>query len=81
MFKLNLYDNWMDTVSNYTCFCRLILILKCLSISYSKTIKLVKAKSSSVWRLYSLEQWPDIEYNMRNLILEDFKSRTKIDLK
>lgn len=37
MVLMNLYDDWLQTISSYTAFSRLVLILRALHVNMDKT--------------------------------------------
>jgi len=37
MLMFNLYDDWLNDISAFTAFSRLVLILRSISVSYDKT--------------------------------------------
>ena len=59
----NLYDDWAASVSHYTCFSRLILILRALHVNPEKARVILRPDRSIVtqphhmWPTLSDEQW------------------------
>jgi hypothetical protein len=63
MVLFNIYDDWLKTVSSYTAFSRLILILRALHVNPEKARMLLRPDKSvitqphHVWPTLSDEQW------------------------
>ncbi len=63
MLLFNLYDDWLRTVSAYTAFSRLILILRALHVNIDKARMVLKPDKSVVtephhiWPTLTDEQW------------------------
>jgi len=80
----NLYDNWIHTVSAFTAFSRLILILKGLDLDCIETKKIMGLKmdtgeKKSFWPIFTDEEWIKNEISIKDLILENFATKNKID--
>ena len=80
----NLYDNWLNSVSPFTAFSRLILILKGLEFDFEKINKLLgfnsrEKRAQHFWPLFSDDQWIEIEIVLKDLILKDFADKNNID--
>ena len=80
----NLYDNWIDTVSEFTAFSRLILILKglevdCKQIKQILGVGLEKNVKNFFWPFFTNEEWITLEITLKDLILESFATKNKID--
>lgn len=67
MCMFNLYDDWVTSVSVYTAFSRLILILRALHVNGEKARMLLRPDRSVVvqahhmWPTLSDEQWIKVE--------------------
>jgi pre-mRNA-processing factor 8 len=67
MCMFNLYDDWVNSVSVYTAFSRLILILRALHVNGEKARMLLRPDRSIVvqphhmWPTLSDEQWIKVE--------------------
>ncbi|CAM9592902.1 unnamed protein product, partial [Ectocarpus sp. 12 AP-2014] len=63
MVLFNIYDDWLKTISSYTAFSRLILILRALHVNQDRTKvilrpdKTVVTQPHHVWPSLSDEQW------------------------
>lgn len=44
----NLYDDWLKTISSYTAFSRLILILRALHVNPDKTKIVLKPEKTTI---------------------------------
>ena len=67
MVLFNIYDDWLKTITSYTAFSRLILILRALHVSPDRTKvilrpdKTVVTEPHHIWPTLSVEQWPKVE--------------------
>lgn len=63
MVLFNIYDDWLKTISSYTAFSRLILILRALHVNPDKARTLLRPDKSiitqphHVWPSLTDEQW------------------------
>lgn len=63
MVLFNIYDDWLKTISSYTAFSRLILILRALHVNPDKARSLLRPDKSiltqphHVWPSLTDEQW------------------------
>lgn len=86
MVLFNFYDDWLKTISSYTAFSRVILLLRALSISPDRTNLLLRPDASVVtqehhiWPSFSDEQWIDIETQLRDLILNDYAQKHDVEI-
>jgi len=75
MVLFNLFDNWLKSVSSFTAFSRLILILRALHVSNEKSRIILKPNKSvitqpnHVWPTLSDDEWVKVEVELKNLIL------------
>lgn len=82
----NMYDDWLDTISNFTGFNRTILLMRALHVNAQKSSILLKEASKVgkqagfVWPKIILEDWMKVEIELRNLILADFAKRTNVNV-
>lgn len=86
MVLFNAYDDWLKTISSYTAFSRLILILRALHIATDKT-KLVLRPDRNVlteehhlWPTLTDEAWVGVETQLRDLILNDYGRRNHVNV-
>ncbi|KAL8763947.1 MAG: hypothetical protein Q9184_000390 [Pyrenodesmia sp. 2 TL-2023] len=85
MMLYNLYDEWLKTISSYTAFSRLILILRALHVNQDKTKlllrpdKTVVTKEHHIWPTLSDEDWIKVEVQLRDLILNDYGKKNNVN--
>ncbi|CAI5756086.1 unnamed protein product [Candida verbasci] len=86
MILFNFYDDWLKTISPYTAFSRIILILRSLNINEETTIHIlhpepdVVTKEHHIWPSLTDEQWIDVEAQLRDLILEDYSRKFNVNI-
>ena len=86
MVLFNIYDDWLKTISSYTAFSRLILILRALHVSPDRTKAILRPDKSvvtlphHVWPSLSDEQWIKIEVSLKDLILADYGKRNNVNV-
>lgn len=86
MLLFNVYDDWLDSVSNYTAFSRLVLIMRALHINSEKTKMIMKAaasgpkQSNHIWPTLTQDEWPQVEIELRNIILADFAKSCNVNI-
>ena len=82
MVLFNFYDDWLKSISPYTAFSRVILILRALNIDTETANHILRPSASIVtqdhhiWPSLSDEQWVDVEAQLRDLILSDYSKNT-----
>ena len=85
MVLYNLYDDWLKTISSYTAFSRLILILRALHVNQDKTKLLLRpdktviTKEHHIWPSLSDEDWIKVEVQLRDLILNDYGKKNNVN--
>ncbi|OJD40749.1 pre-mrna-processing-splicing factor 8 [Diplodia corticola] len=85
MVLFNLYDEWLKTISSYTAFSRLILILRALHVNQDKTKlilrpdKTVITQEHHIWPTLSDEDWIKVEVSLRDLILNDYGKKNNVN--
>ena len=85
MMLYNLYDEWLKTISSYTAFSRLILILRALHVNQDKTKLLLRpdktviTKEHHIWPTLSDEDWIKVEVQLRDLILNDYGHKNNVN--
>ncbi|ESQ55973.1 hypothetical protein EUTSA_v10024184mg [Eutrema salsugineum] len=83
MFLFNIYDDWLTSISSYTAFSRLILILRALHVSNEKAKMLLKPDKSVVtethhiWPSLTNDQWIKVE--VKDLILSDYAKKNNVN--
>lgn len=86
MVLFNLYDEWLKSISSYTAFSRLILILRALHVNQDKTKlilrpdKTVITQDHHIWPSLSDEEWITVETQLRDLILHDFSRKNNVNV-
>lgn len=85
MVLFNLYDDWLKTISSYTAFSRLILILRSLHVNMDKTKLLLRpdktviTQEHHIWPSLSDEDWIKVETQLRDLILNDYGKKNNVN--
>ncbi|KAK5016633.1 pre-mRNA-splicing factor 8, partial [Cryomyces antarcticus] len=85
MVLFNLYDEWLKTISSYTAFSRLILILRALHVNQDKTKLLLRPDRTvithehHIWPSLSDEDWIKVETQLRDLILNDYGKKNNVN--
>ena len=86
MVLFNLYDEWLKSISSYTAFSRLILILRALQVNPDKTKlvlrpdKTVITQDHHIWPSLSDEDWIKVETQLRDLILNDYGKKNNVNV-
>ncbi|CAI4219162.1 unnamed protein product [Parascedosporium putredinis] len=86
MVLFNLYDEWLKTISSYTAFSRLILILRALHVNMDKTKlilrpdKTVITQDHQIWPTLTDEDWIKVETQLRDLILHDYGKKNNVNV-
>lgn len=86
MVLFNLYDDWLKSISPYTAFSRLILLLRAIEVNKERTNLILRPDASVVtheyhiWPSFSDEQWVDVEVQLRDLILNDYSKKHNISI-
>ena len=71
MVLFNIYDDWLKTISSYTAFSRLILILRALHVNVDKARMILKPDKTiitephHVWPSLTDEQWIKVYITLR----------------
>merc|ERR1719506_1372039 len=86
MVLFNLYDDWLKTISSYTAFSRLILILRGLHVAIDKVKQILRPDASvvtephKIWPTLGDEQWIKIEVALKDLILGDYGKKNNVNV-
>ncbi|ANQ06110.1 Pre-mRNA splicing factor [Plasmodium coatneyi] len=86
MLLFNLYDDWLNTISSFTAFSRLILILRSLHINPQQTKILLQPNKNIVtqphhiWPSFNNNQWINLEVQLKDLILNDYAKRNNVHI-
>ena len=76
MVLFNLYDDWLKTISSYTAFSRLILILRALHVNADRTKVILKPDKTTItephhiWPTLTDEEWVPVEVRLRAISLD-----------
>ncbi|KAH8929155.1 PROCN-domain-containing protein [Atractiella rhizophila] len=86
MILANLYDDWLKSISSYTAFSRLILILRGLHVNNEKAKIILRPTKATitqphhVWPSLTPEEWLPVELALRDLILADYAKRNSVNV-
>jgi len=86
MVLANLYDDWLKSISSYTAFSRLILLLRALHVNNEKAKIILRPNKSTitqphhVWPTLEDEEWIRVELALRDLILSDYAKRNSVNV-
>eukprot|EP00698_Gefionella_okellyi_P003542 TRINITY_DN13333_c0_g1_i1.p1 TRINITY_DN13333_c0_g1~~TRINITY_DN13333_c0_g1_i1.p1 ORF type:complete len:2328 (-),score=536.75 TRINITY_DN13333_c0_g1_i1:58-7041(-) len=86
MVLFNLYDDWLKSISSYTAFSRLILILRALHLNIERTKailrpdKTVTTAAHHIWPTLSDENWMKVEVALKDLILADYGKKNNVSV-
>jgi U5 snRNP spliceosome subunit len=86
MVLFNIYDDWLKTISSYTAFSRLILILRGLHVDVDKVKMILRPDKSVVtephhiWPSLTDEQWIKVEVALKDLILADYGKKNNVNV-
>ncbi|GAB2224832.1 hypothetical protein Droror1_Dr00005609 [Drosera rotundifolia] len=85
MVLFNIYDDWLKSISSYTAFSRLILILRALHVNNEKAKMLLKpdrtvvTEPHHIWPSLNDDQWMKVEVALRDLILSDYAKKNNVN--
>lgn len=86
MVLFNIYDDWLKTISSYTAFSRLVLILRALHVNNDKTKTILKpdkttiTESHHIWPSLTDEEWIRVEVALKDLILADYGKKNNVNV-
>jgi len=86
MVLFNLYDDWLKSISSYTAFSRLILILRALHVNNERTKIILKpdkttvTKPHHIWPTLTDEEWIKVEVALKDLILADYGKKNNVNI-
>jgi len=86
MVLFNIYDDWLKTISSYTAFSRLILVLRALHVHVDRTKVILRPDKETVtephhiWPTLSDEEWIQIEVALKDLILADYGKKNNVNV-
>jgi pre-mRNA-processing factor 8 len=86
MVLFNVFDDWLRTISSYTAFSRLILILRGLHVNPERTKMILRPDISvvtephHVWPTLTNPAWQLVELALRDLILADYGKKNNVNV-
>ncbi len=86
MVLFNLFDDWLNSISSYTAFSRLILTLRALHVNYEKSRMILKpsknviTQPNHIWPTLTDDEWVKVEVELKNLILNDFAKKNNVNV-
>ena len=86
MVLFNLYDDWLKSVSSYTAFSRLVLILRALHVNIDKTKVILRPDKTTItephhiWPTLKDEEWIKVEVALKDLILADYGKKNNVNV-
>ncbi|CAD7696789.1 unnamed protein product [Ostreobium quekettii] len=86
MVLFNIYDDWLKTISSYTAFSRLILILRALHVNPDKARMVLKpdrtvvTEKHHIWPTLTDEQWMKVEIALKDLVLADYAKKNNVNV-
>jgi pre-mRNA-processing factor 8 len=86
MVLFNLYDDWLKSISSFTAFSRLILILRALHVNNERAKIILKPDKTTVtqphhiWPTLTDEEWVKVEVELKNLILADYSKKNNVNV-
>ena len=86
MVLYNLYDDWLNNVSSFTAFSRVILILRALHVNMDRTRAILKphkgviTKPNHIWPTLTDEEWIKVEVDMKNLVINDYSRKNNVNV-
>jgi len=86
MAIFNLYDDWLKSISSFTAFSRLILILRALHVNNERTRIILKPSNTiitqphHVWPNLQDQQWIGVESALKDLIMADYGKKNNVNV-
>jgi pre-mRNA-processing factor 8 len=86
MVLFNIYDDWLRTISSYTAFSRLILILRALHVSTDRCKVILRPDKTTVteahhiWPSLGDDEWIKTEVALKDLILGDYGKKNNVNV-
>ncbi len=86
LHQFNIYDDWLRSISSYTAFSRLILILRAMHTNGDKTRMILKPDKTTIteahhiWPSLSDEEWVRVEVALKDLILADYGKKNNVNV-
>uniref|UniRef100_A0A8R1EFJ0 Pre-mRNA-processing-splicing factor 8 n=2 Tax=Caenorhabditis japonica TaxID=281687 RepID=A0A8R1EFJ0_CAEJA len=86
MVLFNLYDDWLKTISSYTAFSRVVLIMRGMHINPDKTKVILKPDKTTItephhiWPTLSDDDWIKVELALKDMILADYGKKNNVNV-
>ncbi|KAJ3374243.1 Pre-mRNA-processing-splicing factor 8 [Allomyces arbusculus] len=86
MYLFNLYDDWLKTISPYTAFSRLVLIMRALHVNNDKAKvilrpdKTVVTEPHHIWPTLTDQEWIQVEMALKDMILSDYGKKNNVNI-
>ncbi|KAJ3320388.1 Pre-mRNA-processing-splicing factor 8 [Boothiomyces sp. JEL0866] len=86
MVLFNLFDDWLKSISGYTAFSRLVLILRAIHVNNDKTKvilrpdKTIITEKHHIWPTLTDEEWIKVEVALKDLILSDYGKKNSVNV-
>ena len=86
MLLFSLFDNWLQSISSYTAFSRLILILRALRVNPSRAKVILKptketvTEPQNIWPTLTDAEWVRVEVALKDLILADYGKKNQVNV-
>ncbi|KNE65750.1 pre-mRNA-processing-splicing factor 8 [Allomyces macrogynus ATCC 38327] len=86
MYLFNLYDDWLKTISPYTAFSRLVLIMRALHVNNDKAKvilrpdKTVITEPHHIWPTLTDQEWIQVEMALKDMILSDYGKKNNVNI-
>jgi pre-mRNA-processing factor 8 len=86
MVLFNVFDDWLRSVSSYTAFSRLILILRGLHVNPERTKIILRpditvvTEPHHVWPTLTNDAWKGVEVALKDLILADYGKKNNVNV-
>ncbi|XP_026190475.1 pre-mRNA-processing-splicing factor 8 [Cyclospora cayetanensis] len=86
MVLFNLFDDWLKSISAYTAFSRMLLLLRALQVSTERTKIILKPNKATItqphhiWPTLTDEEWIHVEVTLKDLILADYAKKNNVNV-
>ena len=82
----NLYDDWLESISSYTAFSRLILLLRAMGTNPVQTNAILRPSVNTItqphhiWPSFTPEQWTEVEHQLTDLVLAYYSKQNNVSV-
>ncbi|KFG63741.1 pre-mRNA processing splicing factor PRP8, partial [Toxoplasma gondii RUB] len=86
MVLFNMYDDWLKSISSYTAFSRLLLLLRAMHVNTERTKIILRpnkttvTQSHHIWPSLTDEEWIHVEVALKDLILADYGKKNNVNV-